>query len=103
MVQVKGGEKLNPGMVRDLMGTVKNENAAIGLLITLAKPTQGMQVLASHSDFYESPIWNKKFPRIQIRTVEQIFQGNGFDLPWAENPSSKAELAKAKGNQKPLL
>ena len=38
VVQVKGGKNLNPGMVRDLIGTVKNEKAAIGLLITLENP-----------------------------------------------------------------
>ena len=103
IVQVKGGNVLNPGMVRDLIGTVENEKAAIGLLITLEEPTKGMNVLANHSGFYESPIWDKKFPRIQIHTIGEIFDGKGFELPWAENPSNKAQFVEAEKQQKPLL
>jgi DNA modification methylase len=103
IVQVKGGENLNPGMVRDLIGTVEKEKAAIGLLITLEKPTKGMNILANHAGYYESTIWQKKFPRIQIRTVGQIFEGNFFELPWGENPTNKAKLVKEKTHQKQLL
>jgi site-specific DNA-methyltransferase (adenine-specific) len=103
VVQVKGGENLNPGMVRDLIGTIENEKAAIGLLITLEEPTAGMNELANHSGFYESPIWHKKFPRIQIRTVGQIFDGKFFELPWGENPANKAKLVQEQKHQKPLL
>jgi DNA modification methylase len=103
VVQVKGGESINPGMVRDLIGTVENEKAAIGLLITLEEPTAGMNELANHSGYYESPIWQKKFPRIQIRTVGQIFDGKFFELPWGENPASKAKVAQEQNHQKPLL
>jgi len=103
VVQVKGGENLNPGMVRDLIGTVENEKAAIGLLITLEEPTTGMNELANHSGYYESPIWHKKFPRIQIRTVGQIFDGKYFELPWSESPTSKAKVAQEQKHQRPLL
>jgi DNA modification methylase len=103
IVQVKGGENLNPGMVRDLMGTIEKEKAAIGLLITLEEPTVGMNEIASHSEYYESPIWHKKFHRIQIRTIEQIFENNLFELPWGENPTNKAEIAQEPNHQKPLL
>jgi len=68
IVQVKGGVVLNPGMVRDLIGTVKKEKAAIGLLITLKEPTKGMMNLAIHSELYKSELWNKEYPSIQIRT-----------------------------------
>lgn len=103
VVQVKGGKNLNPGMVRDLLGTVEKEKAAIGLLITLEEPTIGMNELAIHSGDYESPIWHKKFPKIQIRTVGEIFDGKYFELPWGENPASKAKLVQEQKHQKPLL
>jgi len=103
IVQVKGGQALVPGMVRDLLGTVEKEKAAIGLLITLEEPTIGMNELAIHSGFYESPIWRKKFPKIQIRTVGELFEGKYFELPWGENPASKAKIAQEQKHQKPLL
>ncbi len=103
VVQVKGGKALNPGMVRDLIGTVKNEKAAIGLLISLEEPTAGMRELANHSGDYESPIWNKAFPKIQIRTIGELFDGKLFELPWGESPAKKAELAQEERHQKPLL
>ena len=61
LVQVKGGDMLNPGMVRDLIGTVKKEGAAIGLLITLKKPSAGMLADAVHSEPYYSELWDKKY------------------------------------------
>lgn len=103
IVQVKGGKNLIPGMVRDLMGTVENEKAAIGLLITLEEPTSGMKQLANHAGEYYSPIWNKSFPKIQMRTVGEIFEGKQFELPWGENPTKKAELIQEKKHQKNLL
>src|SRR5208283_5187496 len=56
VVQVKGGDMLNPGMVRDLIGTVKKESAAIGLLITLKKPTTGMLEAAAHNEQFKSEL-----------------------------------------------
>ena len=99
IVQVKGGDVLNPGMVRDLIGTVKKEGAAIGLLITLKEPTAGMMKLAVHSEPYKSELWDKEFPSIQIRTIEELFNGKGFDLPPTQSPLKNAQLAKEQGQQ----
>ncbi|KKM76010.1 hypothetical protein LCGC14_1384460 [marine sediment metagenome] len=90
VVQVKGGAMLNPGMVRDLIGTVKNEGAAIGLMITLNKPTRRMKELAIHSEPYKSELWEREYPSIQILTVEELFNGNEFDLPTTLTPFKKS-------------
>lgn len=99
IVQVKGGDVLTPSMVRDLIGTVKKEGAAIGLLITMSKPTRGMMNLAVHSEPYKSELWLKDFPSIQIRTVGELLQGKGFDLPPTQSPLKNAQLAREKGKQ----
>ncbi len=99
LVQVKGGDVLNPGMVRDLIGTVKKEGAAIGLMITLKEPTYGMNTLAVHSDPYKSELWNKEFPSIQIRTIGELFTGKAFDLPPTKSILKSAKLAKEEGQQ----
>ncbi len=83
VVQVKGGDTLNPGMVRDLIGTVGTEKAAMGLLITLREPTSGMRELATHNELssYQSPITGRNYAPIQIRTVGELLEGKSFDLP----------------------
>ena len=99
IAQVKGGDSLNPGMVRDLMGTVKNERVAIGLLITLREPTKGMAELAVHSDKYKSELWNKTYPSIQIKSVAELLDGDIFDLPPTQSPFKKAQYYEEKGQQ----
>lgn len=86
VVQVKGGKNLNPGMVRDLLGTVEKEKAVMALLITLEAPTAGMKELAAHSGFYLSPSSGKEYQRIQIRTIGELLGGNKFDLPAGRRP-----------------
>ncbi|MDP2919829.1 MAG: DNA methyltransferase [Dehalococcoidia bacterium] len=103
IVQVKGGKSINPGMVRDLMGTIEKEKAAIGLLITLEEPTAGMRELATHTGSYESPIWHRSYPRIQIKTIKDLLEGRGFDLPYGESPLKKASPINEEGINGKLL
>lgn len=104
VVQVKGGETLTPSIVRDLIGTVKEEKAAIGLLITLHKPTSGMVELAVHTESYKSELWNRSYPRIQIRTIhELLIEGKEFDLPPQVSPFKKAARIKEEGYTGQLL
>jgi len=103
IAQVKGGKSLAPTIVRDLIGTVEKEKAAIGLLITLEEPTSSMRELAVHAGSYSSPIWGKSYPRIQIRTVGELLKGTGFDLPYGESPMKKATLLKGKGRTARML
>jgi site-specific DNA-methyltransferase (adenine-specific) len=86
-------------MVRDLKGTVQNEQAAIGLLITLAELTSGMKELAVHSPRYKSELWNKEYPSIQIRTIAELLEGRNFDLPPMVNSFKKAQLKQEQPNQ----
>lgn len=99
IVQVKGGDMLNPGMVRDLIGTVKKEGAAMGLLVTLKEPTRGMRKLAIHSESYKSELWTKEFPSIQIRTIGELLEGKVFDLPPTQSPLKNALLSREQGQQ----
>ncbi|HZF95642.1 MAG TPA: DNA methyltransferase [Allosphingosinicella sp.] len=80
IVSVKGGEKLNPGMVRDLAGTVNREDAEMGLLVTLAEPTRGMRADASNYGFV-SRTPHGRLPRIQIVTIDDLLAGRSPKLP----------------------
>jgi adenine specific DNA methylase Mod len=46
IVSVKGGDNINVSMIRGLKAVIEREKAPIGLFVTLAKPTQPMQVEA---------------------------------------------------------
>ena len=80
IVSVKGGENLNPGMVRDLAGTVNSENADMGVLVCLREPTRAMSRAAAASGSYRTPV-GTSHPRIQIHTVRDHFDRRALNLP----------------------
>lgn len=79
IVSVKGGDSVNPGMVRDLLGAVESEKAELGLFVCIATPTQGMREFAERAGVQKTA--HGSFPRIQIITIEEIFKGKKPDLP----------------------
>jgi hypothetical protein len=90
VVQVKGGSTLIPTIMRDLHGTVQNEAAVMGLLITLHKPTRGIYEYANHAGDYKTTQRDKPFPLLQIRTIDELLEGKTFDLPVSKKPQKVA-------------
>ncbi|MCL4238561.1 MAG: restriction endonuclease [Anaerolineae bacterium] len=80
IVQVKSG-KVKSGDIRDLKGTVEREKAAMGVFITLEPPTREMVTEAVSAGFYRSPGWGRDYPRIQMRTIEELLGGAGIEMP----------------------
>ena len=80
VIQVKGGRVSSP-QVRDLVGVVEREQAAMGLFISLEPPTRDMRQEAASAGFFHSDLWARGFPKIQLRTVGEMLSGNGFELP----------------------
>ncbi|MCE2464126.1 MAG: restriction endonuclease [Dehalococcoidia bacterium] len=80
VIQVKGGHVTVP-QVRDLKGVVEREKAALGLFISLESPTGPMRSEAASGGFFHSDLWNRDYPRIQLRTVSEMMAGQGFDMP----------------------
>ena len=66
-------------MVRDLIAVVERENAAIGVLISLALPTKPIEKEAAAAGFYESSF--EKVPKLQIITLAELFQGKRPRIP----------------------
>jgi site-specific DNA-methyltransferase (adenine-specific) len=79
IVSVKGGEQLNPSMVRDLAGTVDLDEAELGLFVCLAEPTQGMKDAAHKAGIVKTA--HGPFPKVQIITVRQLLEGKRPNLP----------------------
>src|SRR5207244_9230197 len=80
LISAKSGH-VTPAMVRELRGTVEREEAAIGILVTLNPPTAEMEREAVRAGWYKSPMWEKRFRRLQIITAEQLTTGVRPDLP----------------------
>lgn len=80
VISVKSGHT-GPTHVRDLRGVVERENAAIGVFITMKKPTREMKKEAASAGFYDSPGYNIKYHRIQILTIEELIQGKIIKYP----------------------
>ncbi len=96
IVQVKSG-KAQAGDIRDLKGTIEREKALIGVLITLEKPTQPMRKEALAAGFYESPTWQRKFRRVQILTIGDLFAGERVDMPAEYGTFNRAERYRSAG------
>lgn len=74
IVSVKAGEHVSVPMIRDLGHVVNREKAAIGVFVTLTKPTAPMRQEAVKAGYYESPT-GANFPKIQILTIEGLLEG----------------------------
>ena len=87
--------------IRDLRGVMDREKAQMGVLITMQLPTRAMQTEAASAEFYCSPGWNKRYPRIQILTVEELIGGKGVNYPPSKHVNvtfKKAPKAKPNGD-----
>jgi len=80
LVQVKSGH-VQRAQVSDLCHALDRESAAIGLFITLESPTRPMLEEAATAGFYEAEELGKKYPRLQIFTVEELLDGKEAQYP----------------------
>lgn len=103
IVQVKSG-KVKSGDIRDLVGTIERENAAIGVFITLENPTKDMKTEAASAGFYHSPDWNRDYPKIQIMTIEELLAGAAVQMTGKSQTYKKAQRERESiGVQKKLF
>ena len=73
VISVKGTIAVNPGMVRDLAGTVDHQDADFGILVTLQEPTEGMRTEARKAGVYK---YNnqREIPRLQLISAADLFK-----------------------------
>jgi adenine specific DNA methylase Mod len=105
IISVKGGQSINPGMVRDLKGTIQSQNADFGILITLEKATRGMTEEAVKEgcfDYcYQEGTVISKIPIIQLLTAEDLFT-NPIPVklpPTVIDPYRKPDIKRESGQQ----
>ena len=80
IAQVKSGY-VGVNHVRDLIGVLEREKAAIGALITLREPTKPMLTEAAAAGFYESKDFPGRYPRLQILTIAELLESKKIQYP----------------------
>lgn len=102
VVSIKGGEHVDVKMIRDLIATVQRENAKMGIFVTLAPPTKPMVTEAAAAGLYRPPAYeNRKFSKIQILTIDDLFAGHRPDMPFRD-PSAFRQAKREAGENKQL-
>ncbi len=98
IVQVKSGH-VNAPMVRDLIGVLPREKAAVGCLLTLKPPTRPMKEEAAAAGFYVPEQFPElRFPRLQILTIAELFAGRQLEYPrWVPPKTFKKAARRRKG------
>lgn len=93
IISVKGGENLGVHMVRDLRGVIEREEAEMGILVTLAKPTSPMVTEASRAGFVGKSA-HGRLPRLQVVTIGDILDGRMPRMPPVPRPEHHAPTRK---------
>jgi hypothetical protein len=85
ILSVKGGGHVTPAFVRELRGTIEREaNCELGGFICLQPPTKGMTQEVAAAGMYRYQ--GTDYPRLQIRTVQDLLDGKGFLTPSKVQP-----------------
>jgi len=105
ILSVKAGH-ITVAHVRDLRGVVDRENAQIGVLISVEKPTKPMRTEAASAGFYKSPWQKEPYPKLQILTIKELLSGKRIDCPPLGQVNvtfKKSQIAKGKQEPQPDL
>jgi hypothetical protein len=78
IVSVKGRENVHAKDVRDLIGAMNNQQAKMGVLVTMRK-TKAMVEAAREAGSVEAG--GQMHRRVQIATIKDLLDGSKPDLP----------------------
>jgi site-specific DNA-methyltransferase (adenine-specific) len=88
LVSVKGGGNVSVNMIRDLHSAMEREKAPIGVFVTAALPTRPMETEAAAVGRFEDE-WGRTYPKLQIITLAELFQGKKPQIPFVDPASLK--------------
>ncbi len=83
ILEVKGGANVNASVVRDLRGTMEGNNALMAGLIVMESLSErkGRNFRREMAKAGDMDVLGVKYPRMQILSVEDIFNGKRFLTP----------------------
>ena len=103
LVSVKGGSNVSVNMIRDLHSAMEREKAPIGVFITSAMPTRPMETEAAAVGRFHAEATDKSYPRLQIITLAELFQGKKPDIPYVDPASIKRAKREDTSQQGQLI
>jgi site-specific DNA-methyltransferase (adenine-specific) len=90
-------------MIRDLHSAMEREKAPIGVFITAAQPTRPMETEAAAVGRFKSETTGRTYPRLQIITLADLFNGKKPDIPYVDQASIKRSPREETARQDRLL
>ena len=87
LVEVKGGGT-SVVQIRNLHSAMERENAPIGIFVTAELPTRPMISAAAAVGSFKDE-WGRAYPKLQILTLAELFQGKKPDIPFVDPSSIK--------------
>ncbi len=101
IIEVKGGG-YQPKDIRSLGKVLDREDAPMGVVIALQPPTQGMVKEAAAMRSWTMPVSGRVYPKMQIFTIQDYYDGKRPDLPETGETLKKAkrELKEADKTKK---
>ena len=101
--QVKSG-KVDSRDIRDLHGTMTREKAALGIFITLKKPTKDMLQEAKTCGHYHHKIMGCSYDKIAIVTIQDMIEdGLRLHVPLSMEVLKSAQRKNQEDNQLPIF
>jgi site-specific DNA-methyltransferase (adenine-specific) len=101
IVEVKGGGTSVKDIGR-LAQVMEREKASLGVLITAQLPTSAMIKDAAAVGRFEDE-WRRTYPKLQILTLAELFQGKKPDIPFVDPSSIKRAKREDTSQQGSLL
>jgi hypothetical protein len=78
---------------------VRAQRTEMGLLITLKRPTRGMEEAARHSGVFTWPVNRQPYPLVQLLTVGDLLNGQRPKMPTPFLPYIQAKRLAAPTEQ----
>ena len=100
IVEVKGGG-IGVKDIGRLAQVIERERAPFGVFITAQNPTRAMERDAAAVGLWENPTTGRTYPRLQILTLAELFQGKRPNIPLMDlnvGKSAKREDTSQQGN-----
>lgn len=94
LVSVKGGDHVGVQMIRDLHSAMEREKARAGVFVTKALPTSAMEKEAAAVGRFSAEATGRSYPRLQIVTLAELFQGRRPDLPYVDPTAAFRRAAR---------
>jgi site-specific DNA-methyltransferase (adenine-specific) len=101
IVEVKGGGTGVKDIGR-LAQVMEREKAPLGVFVTAEPPTRAMEKDAAAVGRFEDE-WGRTYPRLQIITLAELFQGKKPAIPFVDPASVKRAKREETGKQERLI